>query len=88
MPEVNGDDPSKRPSTYILLVPCSTPDETNPLIAHAYEARQITNSKVINVLGWLTLDAARERFAEIPYVVRWASHAICTDCSEARWKDS
>jgi len=83
MPEVDGNDPEIRVSTYVNLIPCSTPDAADPNIAHAYEARQMTAGTFTQSLGWLSLAAARETYADVPYAVRWGSHGICPPCMDA-----
>ena len=83
MPEVDGNDPAVQASAHINLVPCSTPDENDPNIAHLYNARQFEHSKRVADLGWLTLEAARLAFADQAYAVRWGSHTLCPTCFEA-----
>jgi len=87
MPEVDGNDPEIRSGTYINLIPCATSDVADPLIAHAYEARQVVGGEITGALGWLTLEAAREKYVEVPYAVRRASHAICPSCVELWFGD-
>lgn len=81
MPEVNGNDPAIRASSYINLIPCATTDEADPNISHMYEARQVVDGTTVGALGWLSLGDAREAYADQPYAVRYGSHSMCPTCA-------